>query len=111
MTPEQERLLIQINEDFDEHHDVVNRNLRIKRMPTGPGFRLRDLDLYEKFLDSTAAEQTAFMEAAHPDEIDFYEQLLIARAEYEIAEERGHTPLTQERIDRYPERYRWEPEK
>lgn len=111
MTPEQEHLLIQINEDFEGYHESVNRNLRIKRMPTGPGFRLRDLDLYEKFLDSTPTEQAEFLSTVHADEIEFYEQLLIARAEYEVAEARGNTPLIQERIDRHPDRYRWKPEK
>lgn len=83
MTPEQEALLIQINEDFEQYHADVNAGLRIKRMPTGPGFRLRDLEFYEKFLDSSPAEQAEFMESVHPDEVNFYEQLLIARAEYD----------------------------
>jgi hypothetical protein len=111
VTPDQQRLLIEISEDFEEHHAVVNRNLRIKRMPTGPGFRLRDLDKYAAFLDSSPSEQAEFMETVHPDEVEFYEQLAIARAEYEIAEERGSGPLTQDKMDVYPDRYKWEPEK
>lgn len=86
MTPEQERLLTQINEDFDAYHEVVNRNLRIMYMPTGPGFKLRDLDKYETFLDSTPTEQAEFMTTVHPDEVDFFEQLLTARVKFEVAE-------------------------
>ncbi|MGO8034934.1 hypothetical protein [Rhizobium leguminosarum] len=88
MTPEQERLLTEINEDFEGYHDSVNRNLRITHMPSGPGFRLRDLDKYEVFLDSSPAEQTKFIASVHPDEIKFFEELQLARVEYEIAE--GH---------------------
>ncbi|NKM65278.1 hypothetical protein GFL58_30645 [Rhizobium leguminosarum bv. viciae] len=109
MTPEQERLLMQINADFEEYHRVVNANLRIKRMPHGPGFRLRDFDKYAEFLDSSPSEQAEFMQTLHPDEVEFYEQLAIARAEYEIAEERGAGPITQEKVDRYPDRYKREP--
>ncbi len=79
-------------------------------MPTGPGFRLRDLDLYEKFLDSSPAEQAEFMEKVHPDEIEFFEQLLMSRIEYEIGEEKSGS-ITEDRVDRNPERYRWKPEK
>ncbi|TAV14709.1 hypothetical protein [Rhizobium ruizarguesonis] len=110
MTPEQERLVIQINEDFEEYHRDVNAGLRIKRVPTGPGFRLRDLDWYAEFLDSGLDAQAEFMSTVNPDEVEFYERLLISRAEFEIAEERGQLPLTQDRIDRHPERYRWEPD-
>ncbi|TCA62720.1 hypothetical protein E0J16_00080 [Rhizobium pisi] len=110
MTPEQERLLIQINEDFDGFHDVVNRNLRIKRMPTGASFRLRDLDKYEAFLNSTPSDQAAFMTTGHPDEIDFFEQLLMSRIEFEIAEEKSGS-ITEDRVARNPGSYRWEPGK
>ncbi|MGO7353923.1 hypothetical protein ACCS66_04205 [Rhizobium ruizarguesonis] len=109
MTPEQQRLLIEINEDFEEHHAVVNRNLRIKRMPTGPGFRLRDLDKYAVFLDTTPAEQAEFMKSVHPDELEFYEQLLMSRIEFEIAEEKSGS-ITEDRVARNPDRYRWDKE-
>ncbi|MBY5407410.1 hypothetical protein HFO98_02805 [Rhizobium leguminosarum] len=109
ITPEQERLLTEINDDFEEHHAFVNRTLRIKSMPTGPGFRLRDLDKYQAFLDSRPTDQAEFLKAVHKDEIEFFEELLIARAEFEIAEERGAGPITQEKVDRYPDRYKREP--
>ncbi|TAY50917.1 hypothetical protein [Rhizobium leguminosarum] len=109
MTPEQEHLLRQINDDFEEYHRDVNANLRIKSMPIGPGFRLRDLDKYKAFLDSTPTEQAEFLKAVHKDEIEFFEEMLIARAEFEIAEERGAGPITQEKVDRYPDRYKREP--
>lgn len=110
MTPEQERLLIQINEDFEGYHRDVNAGLRIKHMPDGPGFRLRDLELYEKFLDSTPADRAEFMTKVHPDEIEFFQELLMSRIEYEIAEEKSGS-ITQNRVDRNPERYRWKHEK
>jgi hypothetical protein len=106
VTPEQEHLLRQINNDFEEYHRDVNANLRIKSMPIGPGFRLRDLDKYAAFLDSTPAEKAEFMKTVHPDEVEFFESLLIARAEYEVAEERGQTPLTQQKVDRHQDRYK-----
>lgn len=106
LTPEQKALLTQINEDFERYHRDVNAGLRIKNMPTGSGFRLRDLDLYAAFLDSTPTEQAKFMSTVHPDEIEFYEQLLISCAEFEIAEERGIVPTTQDEVDRHPERYK-----
>jgi hypothetical protein len=86
VTPEQERLLIQINEDFEQYHADVNAGLRITHMPVGPGFRLRDLDLYERFLDSSPAEQALFLKAVHPDEIKFFRELQLARVEFQIAE-------------------------
>lgn len=59
-------------------------------MPTAPGFRLRDLDLYAEFLDSSPAEQARSMTSVHPDEVAFFGKLLISRAEFEAAEERGN---------------------
>ncbi|HBF30621.1 hypothetical protein [Rhizobium sp.] len=109
MTPEKEKLLIQINEDFEGYHRDVNAGLRIKRMPTIAGFRLRDLDLYAEFLDSGPAEQAEFMAGVHPDEIDFYEKLLMARIDFEIAEEKSGS-ITEDRVARNPDRYRWKPE-
>ena len=108
MTPEQEQLLIEINDDFEEFHDAVNRNLRIKRMPVMAGFRLRDLDKYEAFLDSSPAERVKFLESVHPDEVEFYEQFLIARIDYEIAEKKSGS-ITEERVARNPDRYNWKP--
>lgn len=108
MTPEQERLLNEINTDFEEHHAVVNRNPRIKRMPVMPGFRLRDLDRYAAFLDSSPAEQTDFMRGVHPDEVEFYEQLMLSRVEFEIAEEKSGS-ITEERVARNRDRYVWKP--
>ncbi len=52
-----------------------------------------DLDLYAKFLDSAPVHQAEFMADVHPDEIDFFEQLLNSRAAYEVADDRGNTPL------------------
>lgn len=108
MTPEQERLMIEINEGWDEIHASVNSRFRIKQMPTGAGFHIRDFDLYEKFLDSPPDEQAEFMKTVHPDEQEFFERLLLSRIEFEIAEEKSGS-ITEDRVDRNPERYRWEP--
>jgi len=108
MTPEQERLLAEINDDFEEYHCYVNGRLRIKRMPVMLGFRLRDLDKYEAFLDSSPTERAKFMDDVHPDEIEFYEQLLLARIDYEVAEEKSGS-ITEERVARNPDRYDWNP--
>jgi hypothetical protein len=99
MTPEQEALLIRVNEDFEELHANVNAGLRIKRMPSGPGFRLRDLDLYAEFLDSTPAEQADFIAGVHLDEVEFFEELRMSRIEFKIAEEKSGS-ITQDRVDR-----------
>lgn len=106
ITEEQERLLIQINEDFERYHADVNARLRIKRMPTGPGFRLRDLDLYAEFLDGNPDEQSEFIKAAHPDEVAFFQQLQMARIDFEIGEEKSGS-ITEDRVARDPDRYRW----
>ncbi|WP_322886525.1 hypothetical protein U8C31_18350 [Sinorhizobium medicae] len=108
MTPEQKRLLTEINDDFEDFHAVVNRSLRIKRMPVMAGFRLRDLDKYAAFLDSSPDEQASFMAAVHPNEVEFYEHLLLSRIGFEIAEEKSGS-ITEERVARNPERYDWKP--
>ncbi|TRA96870.1 MULTISPECIES: hypothetical protein [Agrobacterium] len=108
MTPEQERLLTEINDDFEDFHADVNRSLRIKRMPLIPGFRLRDLDKYAAFLDSGPAEQAKFLEDVHPDEAEFFAQLLMSRIDFEIAEEKSGS-ITDEKVARYPDRYDWKP--
>ncbi|WP_179869576.1 hypothetical protein [Rhizobium anhuiense] len=50
------------------------------------------------------------MKAVHKDEIEFFEELLIARAEFEIAEEKSGS-ITEERVAKNSERYSWTPEK
>lgn len=82
MSDEQDQLMRQINGDFDEFHRVVNEGLRTKWMPTGPCFRLRDLDRYEAFLDSSPSEQAAFLETVHPDELGFWLELQTSREAY-----------------------------
>lgn len=108
MTPEQERLLTEINDGFEEVHDAVNERLRIKCMPVMAGFRLRDLDKYSAFLDSSPAERVKFLENVHPDEVEFYEQLLLSRIDFEIAEEKSGS-ITEERVAMNTERYDWKP--
>lgn len=108
MTPEQERLLTEINDDFEQHHAVVNRNLRIKRMPVMAGFRLSDLNKYEAFLDSSPADRARFLKDVHPDEVEFYERLLMSRIDFELAEEKSGS-ITEERVARNPDRYDWKP--
>lgn len=107
-TPEQARLLTEINDDFEQVHVDINRTLRIKRIPVMAGFRLRDLDKYSAFLDSSPEEQANFMSTVHPDEVEFYEQLQISRIEYDIAEEKSGS-ITEERVARNPEQYGLKP--
>ncbi|RVO68332.1 hypothetical protein [Sinorhizobium meliloti] len=82
MSDEQERLMRQINADFDKMHQSINAGLRISWMPTGPGFRVRDLEKYEAFLDSTKDEQNEFLKTVHADELKFWRALQAARSAY-----------------------------
>lgn len=68
------------------------------------GFRQRDLDKYEKFLNSSPADRAKFLESVHPYEVKFYEQLLMTRIDYEIADEKSGS-IADERVVRNPERY------
>jgi len=72
----------QINGEFDEYHRIINDGLRIKWMPTGPGFRLRDLERYEAFLESSPSEQSEFLKTVHADELEFWRALQAARLAY-----------------------------
>lgn len=90
-TDGRDELMRQINVDFDEFHRVINDGLRISWMPTGPGFRLRDLKKYEAFLDSAQEEQAAFLKTVPDEELDFWRGLQTARAAYlkDLESERG----------------------
>ncbi|MGO4569048.1 hypothetical protein AB4Z52_29375 [Rhizobium sp. 2YAF20] len=104
---EQARLMIEINDDFDEYHKIVNDGLRIKWMPMGPGFRVRDLDRYEAFLDSSDAEQAEFLKTVDEDEVEFWLELLTARAMYVHPDDKRDGSITEAKVARHPERYDW----
>ncbi|WFP91351.1 hypothetical protein [Ensifer adhaerens] len=82
MSDELDRLMWEINDAFDEFHRGISDGLRINWMPTGPGFRLRDLERYEAFLESSPAEQAEFLKTVHSDELKFWHELQSARAAY-----------------------------
>lgn len=60
----------------------LKRRLRLKWLPTPDGFYLDHLDDYERFLELSNKEQTAFLRSVDDDEYQLYQSLTISRAMY-----------------------------
>jgi len=87
-------------------YDTLRDWLRVKWIPGDPSGD--EIVRYDDYLALSDAEQSALMRDMSVDEIEFYLDLETARALYvdPVDRERG---VTEAKVARHPERYRWDP--
>ena len=90
----------------DLEYETLRDWLRLKWIPGDPS--ADEILRYDNYLALTNAEQSALMRGMSGDELEIYIELETARALYvdPIDREPG---ITEAKVARYPERYRWEP--
>ncbi|NTI03173.1 hypothetical protein G6K88_14205 [Agrobacterium rhizogenes] len=105
------------SEDFDDVMTDVDRiiddptkeELQLKWIPFAEGFDYDDYDRYRNFLALSDDDQSAVMEPMTTTEAELYIALLTSRAMYVSPVDRNPGSITQDKVDAYPERYKWEP--
>lgn len=85
--------------------DGVKERLRLKYLPWN--FDLDKIEEYERYLAMSGNEQKAFVADMSNDEFDFWCDLETARALYVDPADKRDGSITEEKVARRPDRYRW----
>ncbi|RVL87695.1 hypothetical protein CN140_01820 [Sinorhizobium meliloti] len=91
---------------MSDNQDLRER-LKLKYLPFDP--TPETVDRVDAFLGNSDEEQTAFLKTVPDVEADFWISLLTARALYKDPVDRNPGSITEDKVDRYPDRYRWSP--
>lgn len=84
--------------------DEIRHRLRLKWIPWREGFDLKDIDDYERYLSMSYPEQLAAAKDLSSEDYELYETLTISSVSYHDPVDGGG--VTDEKVSRYPERYR-----
>lgn len=91
---------------FDLEYETLRDWLRLKWIPGDPS--ADEIVRYDDYLALSDAEQSALMRGMSGDELEIYIELETARALYVDPVDR-ESGITETKVARYPERYRWNP--
>jgi hypothetical protein len=82
--------------------------LQLKWLPTDTVDGVREIESFLQLLD---CDQTDLIQAADNEQAEWYIEILTSRAMYVSPVDRDPGSITQDKVDAYPDRYRWEPGK
>lgn len=91
---------------FDLEYEALRDWLRLKWIPGDPSGD--DVLRFDDYLALSDAEQSALMKDMSGNELEIYIELGTARALYVDPVDR-ESGITEAKVQRYQERYRWEP--
>lgn len=83
--------------------DDARERLKLHCLPLD--FDFDSVDEYERYLSMTVDEQKAFVADMSNDEYEFWNALETARALYQDPVDRNPGSITEDKVERYPERY------
>ena len=86
---------------------ALRDRLRLKYIPFDPTSVL--IEKVEAFFAMSDAEQAGRLELAYNEEAEFLISILTARALYKDPVDRNPGSITQDKVNRYPDRYDWKP--
>lgn len=86
-----------------DNQDLRDR-LRLKYIPFDPTPEL--IEKVEAFLALSDEEQSHVLEFSYNEEAEFWISMLTARALYEDPVDRSPGSITEDKVARYPERYK-----
>lgn len=85
---------------------VIRDRFRLKWIPVG--LSSGQLDHYVRFLDMAEDEKSVFQRTVTGDEMELLLELETARAMYLDPVDREPGSITEAKVAKYPERYRWD---
>lgn len=86
-------------------NEAAKERLRLKYLPFN--FNLEQVEEYERYLKMTDDEQRAFVADMSNEEYEFWNALETSRALYVDPVDRNPGSITQDKVNRYPQRYGW----
>ena len=88
--------------------EAAKERLKLKYLPLG--FDFEKVDEYERYLSMSDDEQKVFVADMSNDEYEVWNALETARALYQDPVDRYPGSITEDKVERYSDRYGWTPE-
>ncbi len=86
---------------------ALRDRLRLKYIPFDPTPEL--IEKVDAFFAMSDAEQAGHLGLAYNEEAEFLISIMTARALYKDPVDRSPGTITQDKVNRYPDRYDWKP--
>ncbi|MBY5684804.1 hypothetical protein HFO32_22030 [Rhizobium leguminosarum] len=94
-------------DDWKLRSAEVKEKLKLKYLPVD--FDFSRMDAYERYLSMSDDDQKAYVANMSNVEVEFWIALETARAMYQDPLDRTPGSITEDKVDGYPDRYRWSP--
>lgn len=104
MTDKKPAMITGLVDDWKLRSAEAKDRLRLKYLPVD--FDFERVDEYQRYLSMSGDEQKAYVAGMSNEEYEFWNSLETSRALYQDPVDRNPGSITQDKVDRYPERYR-----
>lgn len=105
MSDKKPAMITQLVNDWKLRSAEVKERLKVKYVPVD--FDFRRIDEYDRYLSMSDDQQRVFVAEMSNVEVEFWIALETARAMYQAPLDKRDGSITEAKVARYPERYRW----